>query len=66
MASRLLAEAERQGAGARGLSLIVADRNLPARRLYAAFGFAEVASEPIVAQGWRTESRTWILMLKPA
>ena len=66
VASRLLAEAERQGAGARGLSLIVADRNLPARRLYTAFGFAEVASEPIVAEGWRAESRTWILMVKPA
>ena len=42
-ARALLAEAERQAAGARGLSLIVADRNAPARRLYEAFGFVEAA-----------------------
>lgn len=65
VATALLAEAERQAATARGLSLIVADGNRDARRLYRAFGFVEVAEEPLVADGWETGSRTWILMLKP-
>ena len=54
VASRLLAEAERQGAGARGLSLIVADRNAAARRLYEALRLRRGAAEPIVKEGWRT------------
>jgi ribosomal protein S18 acetylase RimI-like enzyme len=65
LATRLLAEAERQAAGSRGLSLIVAEGNLPARRAYAAFGFVDAGAEPIVeAGGWRSESRNWLLMLK--
>jgi ribosomal protein S18 acetylase RimI-like enzyme len=62
---RLLAEAERQAAGASGLSLIVADRNLRARRLYEAFGFRAVAEEPMVKDGWTSEGSAWVLMLKP-
>lgn len=66
VATRLLAEAERLAAGSRGLSLIVADRNLPARRAYDAFGFAVAATAPIVPDGgWRSESRNWVLMVKP-
>jgi ribosomal protein S18 acetylase RimI-like enzyme len=66
VASRLLAEAERQGLGARGLSLIVADRNLAARRLYEAWGFAESARAEMVKAGWRGRGREWVLMVKPA
>jgi ribosomal protein S18 acetylase RimI-like enzyme len=62
----LLEEAARAAEGARGLSLIVADRNAAARRLYARFGFAAVAEEPIEAEDWRTDSTRWVLMLKPA
>jgi ribosomal protein S18 acetylase RimI-like enzyme len=62
---RLLAEAERQAAGASGLSLIVADRNLRARRLYEALGFRAVAAERMVKDGWTSESSAWVLMLKP-
>jgi ribosomal protein S18 acetylase RimI-like enzyme len=65
VARRLLAEAERQAAGARGLSLIVADRNLGARRLYEAFGFRAVAEEPMIKQAWSSDSDAWVLMLKP-
>lgn len=64
VATALLAEAERQAATTRGLSLVVADGNRDARRLYGAFGFAEVAEEPLVADGWETPSRAWILMVK--
>lgn len=66
VASRLLAEAERWGRGSRGLSLIVADRNLAALRLYAAFGFVEAGREPMVKEGWTSASEAWVLMVKPA
>ncbi|HET9068693.1 MAG TPA: GNAT family N-acetyltransferase [Amaricoccus sp.] len=66
VASRLLAEAERWGRGARGgLSVIVADRNHPARRLYEAFGFREAGREPMVKDGWASLSEAWVLMMKP-
>ncbi|MFO1141925.1 MAG: GNAT family N-acetyltransferase [Amaricoccus sp.] len=39
----LLGEAERQGAGAFGLSVIVSDQNAAAWRLYETFGLREVA-----------------------
>jgi ribosomal protein S18 acetylase RimI-like enzyme len=64
VATRLLAEASRR-AGRRGLSLIVADRNEPARRLYRAFGFREAAEEAIVKEDWSSISDAWVLMLKP-
>ena len=62
--SRLLAEAERQSLG-RGMSLIVADGNLRARRLYEAFGFREMAREAVVGEGWTSRSRDWVLMVRP-
>jgi ribosomal protein S18 acetylase RimI-like enzyme len=65
VARQLLAEAERQAAGA-DLSLIVADRNAGARRLYEAFGFRAAAEEPVVAEDWESESEAWVLMLRPA
>jgi ribosomal protein S18 acetylase RimI-like enzyme len=66
VARGLLAAAERRGEGARGLSLVVADRNLPARRLYESFGFVEAGREPLVKEGWECESEAWVLMLRPA
>ena len=65
VATALLAEAARRAATARGLSLIVADDNHDARRLYRGFGFTEIAEEPLVAEGWTTRSRAWVLMAKP-
>jgi ribosomal protein S18 acetylase RimI-like enzyme len=66
VASRLLAEAERWGRGSRGLSLIVADRNLAALGLYEAFGFREAGREAMVKEGWESASGAWVLMVKPA
>lgn len=61
----LLAEAARLGRDAAGgMSLIVADGNAPARRLYRAVGYDEVASEPIVREGWTCDSEAWILMVR--
>lgn len=63
VATRLLAEAERLAAGG-DLSLIVAGENATARRLYEAFGFAEVARETAIA-GAEVGPGGWVLMIKP-
>jgi ribosomal protein S18 acetylase RimI-like enzyme len=63
VATALLAEAERQADGG-GLSLIVADDNLDARRLYRGLGFVEIAEEALVPEDWVTSSRAWVLLLK--
>lgn len=46
----------------RAVSLVVADANLAARRLYAACGFHEAARRPVVKNGWSSDSRDWVLM----
>lgn len=71
----VLPEARRKGvaqalmaaapAGPCGTSLIVTDTNAGARALYARLGFAEAARRAIVAGGWRTEARDWVLMTRP-
>lgn len=66
VASRLLAEAAARGAGLPGISLIVADRNAAAHRLYEASGFRETARLPIVKEDWRCDSDFWLLMIRPA
>lgn len=64
LARVLMQEAERLAAGAGTLSLIVADVNLPAQRLYAGLGYAERAREAVVTNGWTSAARHWILMVK--
>jgi ribosomal protein S18 acetylase RimI-like enzyme len=66
VASALLGGAAARGAGAAGISLIVADRNAPARRLYGAHGFREAAEAAMVKEDWRSASDTWVLMIRPA
>lgn len=51
--------------GPRGLSLIVADANAPARRLYRRHGYQVAARRPIVRDGWAGEGTDWLLMTKP-
>lgn len=63
--TRLLEAARAQAEGAPGLSLIVADGNVEARRLYEAAGFAVRARAPIVKEGWDCRSRDWVLMVRP-
>jgi ribosomal protein S18 acetylase RimI-like enzyme len=62
----LLVLAERISAslGKRGLSLIVADTNAGARRLYANLGFREIAQRPMVKEQWDHPASSWVLMLK--
>ena len=53
-----------QNRGPRGVSLVVSDNNGAARSLYGAHGFAEVTRRAIVKDGWQSEGREWILMIK--
>lgn len=62
--TRLLDFAERYR-GPNGMSLIVADNNLGAKRLYERCGYAEAARRRMVKNGWRSEGTDWILMVKP-
>lgn len=56
-----IARAERRG----GMSLIVADANAGARRLYERVGYREAARRPMVKEGWAGEGRHWLLLTKP-
>lgn len=66
LGTRLLAEADaRAGAEGRyGTSLIVADANRGARRLYERLGYRERATRPMVKEGWRNAGRDWVLMVR--
>jgi len=60
----VLAEKIAAGLGKRGLSLIVADTNTGARRLYAGLGYRELAQRPIVKERWKHPGKNWVLMTK--
>jgi len=66
LGSRLLSLAEDLGraAGSRGMSIIVADANTGARRLYERRGYSFVAERPMVKEGWRNPGRNWVLLVK--
>ena len=50
--------------GLRRLSIIVADNNTGARRLYQRQGYAEAERRPMVKKGWRSDAAEWVLLLK--
>lgn len=64
--TRLLAEAEdlARGADRRGLSIIVSDDNVGARRLYERCGYVERAQLPMVKDDWVSTGENWILLVK--
>jgi ribosomal protein S18 acetylase RimI-like enzyme len=64
--TRLLGIAERlaAAAGRAGLSIIVADANAGARRLYHRLGYRELATRPMVKNGWDGAGRNWVLLIK--
>ena len=64
---RLLEAADAIGreAGARAMSIIVADANEGARRLYARMGYAEVARRTMVKEGWTSAGTAFVLLTKP-
>jgi ribosomal protein S18 acetylase RimI-like enzyme len=59
-----LAEAIALDSAKRGLSIIVADTNKGARRLYERLGYCEQARRPMVKEGWRHPGVNWVLLLK--
>lgn len=60
-----LADAKRAETGSRGLSLVVEDANVGARRLYERHGYAVQASRPIVKfPSGQPEGTEWLLMVK--
>jgi len=63
--TRLLGIAERlaAAAGRSGLSIIVSDANVGARRLYERCGCVEVATRPMVKEGWDNPGENWILLV---
>ncbi len=63
----LLGVAERlaRAAGRHGMSLIVADTNTGARRLYERCGYREVARRPMVKEGWQHPGTHFVLLSKP-
>jgi len=66
LGTRLLRRAEQiaRTLGKRGLSVIVSDANTGARRLYERCGYRETATRPMVRNGWQTDGRAWILLIK--
>ena len=64
--TRLLEIAERLAtdAGKAGLSIIVADANAGARRLYERSGYREIATRPMVKEGWESPGKSWVLLVK--
>lgn len=60
IAEGLARQTERQG-----LSIIVSDGNLGARRLYERCGYREAATRPIVKDDWENRGTNWVLLTKP-
>jgi ribosomal protein S18 acetylase RimI-like enzyme len=62
----LLAVADRLAAesGKRGSSIIVADANTGARRLYERSGFREIAKRRMVKEDWQHPGLHWVLLVK--
>ena len=66
LGARLLGFAEQHArrVGRRGLSIIVADANTGAQRLYERQGFREVARRPMVKEEWTNPGTAWVLLAK--
>lgn len=66
LGSTLLKKADEIGAslGKAGMSVIVADKNTNARKLYERFQFKECAQRPMVKEGWLSNNENWVLMTK--
>ncbi len=47
-----------------GMSIIVSDANVGARRLYERQGYVEVTSRPMVKESWQNPGENWVLLKK--
>lgn len=59
-----IAETLAAAAGCSGISIIVADSNTGARRLYERSGYIERARRAIVKEAWAHPGREWVLLVK--
>jgi ribosomal protein S18 acetylase RimI-like enzyme len=50
--------------GRRGMSIIVSDANIGARRLYERLGYREVARRTMVKEQWVSDGHEWVLLIK--
>jgi ribosomal protein S18 acetylase RimI-like enzyme len=66
LGTRLLVLAENLARETRcdGLSIIVADTNVGARRLYERSGYREIARRPAVKEDWDGAASEWVLLVK--
>ena len=64
----LLAVADRlaEDAGNRGLSIIVADTNTGARKLYERSGYREAGKRKMIKEDWQHPGTDWVLLTKAA
>ncbi len=64
--SELLAIADQlaEHSKCKGLSIIVSDANAGARRLYERSGYREMATRPMVKEGWKNDGEHWLLLRK--
>lgn len=60
----LTAEEKAIEAGCKGLSIIVADANSGARRLYERLDYDEQATRPMVKEAWESPAANWVLLTK--
>jgi ribosomal protein S18 acetylase RimI-like enzyme len=66
LGTTLLAETDKLAAwaGKPGLSLIVSDTNIGARRLYERSGYGEAAQCKMVKEDWQHPGTNWVLLTK--
>jgi ribosomal protein S18 acetylase RimI-like enzyme len=66
LGSRLLHLADETGRrlGKRGMSVIVSDANLGARRLYERMGYRETGRRGTIKEDWISDGREWVLLTK--
>jgi ribosomal protein S18 acetylase RimI-like enzyme len=60
-----LAEHFGRATGRRGMSIIVADSNTGARRLYERCGYREAARRPMIKNSWQHPGAAFVLLTKP-
>ena len=60
----LFAEKTARKLGKHRMSIIVADSNAGARKLYECQGYRELAQRPIVKENWHHPGENWVLLVK--
>jgi len=66
LGTRLLGLADKtaRAVGTRGLSVVVSDANMEARRLYERCGYSKRATRRMVKENWQNEGQNWVLLTK--